>query len=239
MSFQAIGDPRPRVRAATEWKKEAAADARQALALARQDGDPWLVSFCLSAAYSTMRSAHLRLPPSDLAEAISLARETGDRFLLCRALNAMGECVTETTKDPEAAIPWYQESLRIARETGNKLSMLESLHGLGVSHIYLHRPKEAKSFLSEGLQVVVELGARGSFVWVLGGLDYVARIEGRRMRAMKLMGAAQQSALPEIQWQDAVDGFQGPPVEMDEEPWRLGRAMTLDEAVTYALSDDD
>jgi len=168
-----------------------------------------------------------------------MARKIGDPYLVSRALNAIGVRTARTSSSREAALVFLQEGLRVARESGGRWFMFDFLHGLGLFNWYLGRFPQAKAHYSEGLQLAVELGAQGYLPWFFGGFDWVALKEDRGRRAATLWGAANRAGNQGVPFDETRAPEMGLHVEEARVAWNKGFAMSLDEAVAYALSDKD
>jgi predicted ATPase len=218
---------------------ESRALADESVAVARETGDPWAISFCLKIAYSNLRRPD-RDPASRraaLEESVALARKSGDPFLLCQALNGMGN-VYGWTGELEAAEPWYLESLRIAREIGDIWSILDAMNCLADGYLGLGRIRKAKVFFRDGLRAACDLGARGYLAWFIGGLYRIARQEGRPRRAARL-GAASEAVLnPGSSCDPRFAGELGLDGETAQAEWTIGQSMTVEEVTEYALSEE-
>lgn len=104
--------------------------------------------------------------------------------------------------------------------------------------------KQAASLLRESLGLGKELRDKRIIAESLSGLAEAALIEGEQERAVCLFGAA--DALRETIWrtictdQDKVGGTHERLGEAAfATAWAKGRAMTLEQAVEYALEADD
>jgi len=226
------------------WKddiegKDSWAFADESVGIARETGDPWTIAWCLKVAYS-----HLRRQDKDLSyrraaleEAVALARKTGDPFLLSQALNGMGN-VFSWIGELEAAEPWYLDSLRIARETDDSWSILDNLNCLADGYLGLGQIRQAKELFTEGLRLAMDLGARGYLAWFIGGFYGVARCEGQSKRAVRL-GAFSESILnPDSRYDPHFAQELGLDDQVAATEWKIGQAMTLEQAVSYALADE-
>ncbi len=211
----------------------------QSVRAVRKTGDAWATAFCLKMAYSYLPRHDRERAYKDAAlrECIALARETGDRYLVSQALHAMGDMLM-FEHDDGAAEPWYRESLRLARETDDKWSIYGALNHLGFGYIRLARIDRAEECFIEGLRLAVQTGARSYLGLFLGGLATVAQRKGMPARAVRLAGARSAavqdgSVLPELR---LVAGS-GLDEETVRREWAIGRTMTSEQAIRYALED--
>jgi tetratricopeptide (TPR) repeat protein len=112
---------------------EAAELHEQAVHLARQTGDKWLLSICLFQQVPARIQGDLDLAIATSEEALVLMRETGDTAMLSYGLLVRG-AVTLQQGHYQRAAGFFTESLRLSRETGFGWSTLGCLVGLaGVS----------------------------------------------------------------------------------------------------------
>ena len=233
------GDPpAPLGRAQTEYSKES-------VALARETGDPWAIAFCLSYDISYLEHDDRSLRQTVLEEALNHARKAEDPFIVCRVLKEMGD-LGYRYNDWTDERRWYLESLRSAREIDDKWSIFDILNRLGWTYIMLDQTIEAKAAYGEALLMAVDLGARGYFGWLVGGFDHIALQEGKLKRATRLWGSAVAFLVGHT---NPYDPFNVPPenpqrsavldFEEGAPEWEAGQAMTIDEVVAYALSDED
>jgi hypothetical protein len=106
---------------------------------------------------------------------------------------------------------------------------------------------EAAAVYAETMRVWQELGHRAAVAYGLECLAYIAAATEQRERAAQLFGAAEalrerigstMSAIERREYEAAVAqlGAQAEPA-IDEAAWARGRALTLEEAVTYALAE--
>jgi hypothetical protein len=110
-------------------------------------------------------------------------------------------------------------------------------------------PRAAELLLAESLSLNVELGNRTNIAFVLDTLAAADAMQGRAERALRLAGAA--AAL-----RAAVDARRPPPEQarfdrlveparqtLGEEraasTWAEGRAMSLEQAIAYAMNGTD
>ena len=219
----------------------------EALTISRQTGDLWTIAFALIYDVSHKLSDSWEARRETIDEAIALSKDTGDPYLACLATASMGE-IGFNCDDYPLAQSCFLEALRIAREIDDKWHIFEFSGALGATYNKLDRPAEANEIYRDGLRLAVDVGSRGYFHWLIGGLDYVAQQEGRYERATRLWGAA-LALLGIYRTYDQVTARFPPKMKMgprklvlDRETgaaeWEIGQAMTVDEAIAYALSDD-
>jgi predicted ATPase/class 3 adenylate cyclase len=175
-------------------------------------------------------------------EAIGLYRELGDRGGLANAIGALAVSRIRAG-DLDGARPLVEESLALARAAGNRFAIGWSLNGLSMIAYYEGRLQEAVRSAVEALQVFNETGDVSGISVMLVELSAAAQSTGAPEPVWRLRGAG--VALSNrfgVAWDDSVVELLGlPPLvrptdDADaQRAWDAGAAMTLDEAVRYAL----
>jgi len=147
--------------------------------------------------------------------------------------------------DHAAARAAGEESL--ALRPGNRRGLAFSLNSLGEVAAAEGNLRQARELHCESLAIRRELGDKGSVAWSLDSLAALCAAEAKALMAARLFGAA--AALLEAlgmrrlaptqeqfgQKEDAVR--QGLGTEAFERAYAEGRAMTMEEAVAYALGE--
>ena len=151
--------------------------------------------------------------------------------------------------DRERATEFLEEGLAIGRQLGDKAVVAAGLLGLGIAATLRGEPNRAKALLKESLTIDVELGGKWDIAEDLEGLAEAAGALGEDVRAARPWGAA--AALREAvghAWAPAERMLHEPQLaaarsRLDEAAWEKasaeGRAMGLEEAVEYALSEEE
>jgi predicted ATPase/class 3 adenylate cyclase len=229
-----------------EGKPEAGlAHGRQAVALARELGDIELQAESLhwlgNAASGSGNLAHA----SDCyQESAELSRGLGHTSFLIVTLTNLAS-IRLDADDVAAARAGLEESLALAREIGNPQRLSHGLLVLTQVETREGRFDEARQALSESLTLARELGLANFLAWGLGLAAPLTTASGRPDRTVRLLAAsvAQEELLGIVQ-----DLLEAPIREQNLRAARAaigserfdaaygeGGAMTLDEAVTYAL----
>jgi predicted ATPase/class 3 adenylate cyclase len=234
------------------WREDgSAAHAlyRDALELARATGDRALLAEALTNfgyVPEPNRSASSGLSVGGrpyFEEAIGLYRELGDRGGLANAIGALAMSRIRAG-DLDGARPLVEESLTLARAAGNRFAIGWALFGLSQIAYYEGRLQEAVRSAVEALQVFDEGGdVSGISVMLVGLSAAAAQLIGAPEPTWRLRGAG--VALSNrfgIAWDDSVVEYLGiPPLvrpadDADaQQAWDAGAAMSVDEAVTYAI----
>jgi tetratricopeptide (TPR) repeat protein len=177
-------------------------------------------------------------------EAIALFRDADDAWGIGHAAFGLG-LVRSRLGDYDGAEAMLTESLslREGRHTGGTALTLRELGRLALRRGDL---RQAHARILASLSLFQEIGGRSGIIGCLEGLAQVALDEGRTLRGVRLLASA--SALR------ADEGTPGRPADrtdldrrlnqaraaLDERAfeaaWAEGQAMSLDQAVAYALS---
>ncbi|HSH77819.1 MAG TPA: tetratricopeptide repeat protein, partial [Herpetosiphonaceae bacterium] len=219
---------------------------QEGLQLAREVGATSLLAYALR---QLGRLAHwYNHDPAQAAalleESVALYRGLNDKWGMSYALQALGG-VARLDGDYERATTYYEESLVLSREIGDRGDVSLARMNLGLVARALGDYARAATLLRESLLVCREID------WTLGccfGLESLAGVavdQGQATRAARLFGASE--ALRE-RIGIVVDPDDRPEYardvaaarrQLDETAfaaaWAEGRAMTLEQAVAYAL----
>ena len=144
------------------------------------------------------------------------------------------------------------QGLELAREIGDpaEATSIACFAGAAVAQAEGDHER-AKGLFGEGLKLSAESGEESNVAYCLQGLAASAASEGRQVRAARLWGAA-EALLEKIEatayiyapdrsvYQDQVSAARA---QLDEEAWEAawakGRAMPPEQAIEYALSDEE
>jgi predicted ATPase len=212
--------------------------ADECLVIARESGDPWVLSYCLNTFGFLGENVDVQI--AHYKESIALARTTGDPFLLSKVILGMAD-YHGLRGDHEAMKRWGQESLSISRKSSDKISLLTSLHSLAVSHVFLGSFSTAKPLIREALRLAVDVGARMAFQYLVGIFDLIARGQGKMREAARFWGAACSFSDIRI-GSDEEAHMMSTVLGLDEDTVRAeyeaGYSMTLEQIMAYAESED-
>jgi tetratricopeptide (TPR) repeat protein len=178
-----------------------------------------------------------------LEEGLALSRMVGDDMIAAWALRFL-HLVRAHDGDLAGQRAVLEESLRISQGAGDTHGVTASLLFIGQVLLTLGEHRSALPRFLESLRLLQRIGDRwGPFI-VLEGLAGVAQAEGQATRALRLAGAAsawrEEAGAP--RGRSAVDRCLAAARGMLDEnaaavAWNEGRAMTLEDGITYALSD--
>jgi tetratricopeptide (TPR) repeat protein len=177
-------------------------------------------------------------------ETLTLVRELKDRRDEASILNSLGE-VARVQRAYEQAAAFYYESLALHREVDSRGGVALALLNLGLVALGQNDWLQASSLFRESLALGQVVNDRGESLWNVWGLARLALAEGHTRRAARLFAAA--APLMETL------AYGSDPVDHDDHErdvalararlgeaafaaaWDEGSAMSLEEAVAYAL----
>jgi predicted ATPase len=181
-----------------------------------------------------------------LEQSSSLAYQFGDNWVIASVLNNLGE-LARCLQDYDRARGYYEESETLFRETGDKPDVARSLHSLGYVAQNQGDPGRAKTCFHESLTMFRELGNKRGIAECLAGLAGLALEQSQLQRAGRLLGSAktQLGTLGAAWWPaDRIEYERTQATlraSLDERTfaavWAEGMAMTLEQAIVYALDD--
>jgi predicted ATPase/transcriptional regulator with XRE-family HTH domain len=170
----------------------------------------------------------------------------GDRFNAAYVLNGLGE-VSRLQDNYEKAGKYYEESLGIYRELQSRAALAPPMINLAWVCLRLGDPEKAKAFFQESLKLFKAEDKKIGMTHCLPGLAGVLGITGKPEPAARLFGAM-EALLEGLEMTGQLD----PPdqkeldhyvaevrSQLDPEvfakSWSEGRAMTMEQAIAYAL----
>jgi non-specific serine/threonine protein kinase len=228
--------------------RSARAEQEKVVMLARASGTPTEI------AQAVLALAHIAQQMPDVDAAWTLGQEArermqavGDRMGLVRALGVLvGIALWHLHQ--EAARPLLEEQLALCRELGASETLVHTLGALG----HLARDQgdcaQARSFYSESMVLRRETGHGVALAQSFEDLAALACREQQHERAIRLLGAGEAfcemlGARPPVALVDeyertVADGRAALGEAAFAAAWAAGRAMSLDDAVAYALEEE-
>jgi tetratricopeptide (TPR) repeat protein len=234
------------------WEREEYEQAKQffeeGLALSREMWDTWwLATSLLNLAVVSHFLGNSEKATELYEQSMDLFREQGDKRRLATCLNnlAMGMC---SQSDLGRAAKLVEESVALLRELGARGVVSIGLCNLGWIALLQDDLSKAAELYRESLTLSWDTGVNPVVQRTLEGFACVAGAKEEAERAARLWAAAQSlheaKGIPRdpdfLAEADArISAVRiGIGEEVWEEAWRKGRAMTLDEAVSYALEEE-
>ena len=181
----------------------------------------------------------------NLQESLKLYRALGDKAGTALVLINLGE-VARHLGDQEWAAARYSESLTLYRELGDQRWIAGSIHNLGLIATAQGNPEQAILLHTESLQMFRQLGEKQALPESLEAFAGAFGARQQPERAMRLLGAAAalREALhvpvPPVDQRDRVHSISIIRAQLDEAAfeaaWAQGQAMTIEQAIEYALT---
>jgi DNA-binding CsgD family transcriptional regulator/tetratricopeptide (TPR) repeat protein len=221
----------------------------ESLALSREISNIWWLASSLSNLALVSHSLGDYERATELTEeSMDLSRKQSDKLSLAFCLNNLA-MVVYSQGDLERASQLTEESVALHRELGTRGVVDLGLCNLGWMALLQDDLGKAAELCRESLSHSWETGMTLTVQSALEGSACVAGAKGEAERAARLWGAAQTlhetRDIPRdtdfLAEADACisDVRLGMEEEVWEEAWRKGQAMTLDEAVSYALEEEE
>jgi len=227
-----------------------AADAiyEDGLALARRTDDPELISLMLhSLGAAAGRQGNYRRAEENMSEAVAIEQEAVGGEMnpsLAVLLNNLS-IVTMHLGDYERSASLLQKSLDFKRAQGDQLGIASSLANLGKLALLRQDYAGAESYFHESLALRQMSGDQAGMLSPLSGVAESAMLRGDAVRSARLYSACealhQEFGFPMTpedrkKHDHHVAALCQQLGQADfEAAWAMGRSMTMDQAVAYAL----
>jgi predicted ATPase/class 3 adenylate cyclase len=215
----------------------------ECLELTRQVGDQRAIANAIYNDAFPMVISRTTVPRARelLTEALALYRELGDDGGAARTLWGLGNA-SYFDKDYTVAKPALEEAQAISRRLDDRFNLAWSTHTLGLVAVNTGDILAAKKHFLEALNLFIEAQDVSGITLQLDNLSVIARREGDAVRATRLAAAAvsQQRATGTglgglLSNQEGRTGREGLSEADAARAWAEGQALTLDQAVAYAI----
>jgi tetratricopeptide (TPR) repeat protein len=215
----------------------------ESLELTRRVGDARAIANAIYNAAWPMIVDRTALPRAKLLleEAIPLFRELSDQGGVARTLWGLGN-VAYFGQDYPAAIRPLEEAQSIFRELDDRFMLGWSTHTLGLVAVKTDGVEDAQQYFLDALRLFIEAQDVSGITLQLDNLSVIARTRGDLVRATRLAAAAvaQQAATGTslgglLSTQEGRTGREGLNDADAAQAWAEGQALTLEEAIAYAL----
>jgi tetratricopeptide (TPR) repeat protein len=234
------GRGRARSQPSGQESRRAIAEGEEAVALARQAGDDYVLGIALNNLGGTtlMLLQDRERAATYWAESLEIRRRIGDMSRIALSLSNLGwMALLEGQVDRASSL--FAEGAEIAGGIGDKRQISHALAGLAWVASLEQRREEADSLARESLAIMRELGMKGGYVDAMFCLAGTAAARGDLARGARLAAAAElcYSLFGSIDIAD--EARYGAVVESAKAACDrslggesgVGRAMNLDEAV--------
>jgi tetratricopeptide (TPR) repeat protein len=221
----------------------------ESVALSREAGNRWGLAKSLNnlgivAASQDDKDRAIAL----YEESLRIRRELGDKRGLAMSLSNLTN-YAQLDGELERAEVMLEEVLSLGRELGDKSFIVNALGGHGMVALERGDPERSAALLKESLWMCREMGYVVGILSCLAGLAMAAAVTGTTERAARLWGAAEGLceatgiSLNSVLETRHYERYQAAArAELGEEAWEEtlaeGRAMTTEEAISYALKEE-
>jgi predicted ATPase/class 3 adenylate cyclase len=218
------------------------------LEVAREIGDKACESFALTGLGHVARDqGRFEQAHSYYSQSLNIRQQMGDTYNIAVQLGNLGE-VARGMLDYDMARTLYQESLELHRVVQETASVAIQLMNLAYTEHRLGNSGLAKGHIMESLKLLRKLGHSGShIVLCLACIAGLSATRGELLRASKLFGAVDRALSEMNRTWDLLDRKEYDQdvayarAQLDASAWRAswaeGQAMTLEQAIDYALED--
>jgi len=178
---------------------------------------------------------------------LKIYRELGDAFGLTLLVSAL-EAAGLPQEDEETARSLYDQSLPLLRASQDKGKLGMILINVGAAWLHNYGDsQQAKMLYKQGLNLWQDMQRIENGLGIVKGLTGMAEVaaaQGRARRAGQLFGAADLLLPSTSMFRDDLNKHLAVAHEQLDAAtfksgWTTGQAMTLQQAVTYALRDDE
>jgi tetratricopeptide (TPR) repeat protein len=182
-----------------------------------------------------------------LTESRALFDAAGGEVVFDAPLAVFLAQVAKDRGDHERAIPLFVECLALARGDGDKHTESSVLRSLGELRQIRRDITQARSHFAESLKLILELDDHACAVTGLNVLATLEVEQGNVAPAVRLFAAAKAICeltgyvpAPELRarWSQAMECARSLLHDNDEDEaiWNEGHAMSMEQAITYALA---
>jgi len=222
--------------------------AEESLEIFREvDERPWVARAVNLLGNITKQQGDLERAEPLYQESLLLQREVGDRAGIAFAICNLGT-IAQARREYARAAALYEEGIVLTRDIGDLVLLTELLGNLGTVVRFQGDTRRARTLFREGLQASEEVGHRYGIAWLLANAAEVAVAEGEPLRAARLFSAAEAlfaiigTHLAPAERADFDRDLATARAQIDEPAWQSawaeGEAMSLEEAIGYALEEE-
>jgi predicted ATPase/DNA-binding SARP family transcriptional activator/DNA-binding CsgD family transcriptional regulator len=223
--------------------------SEESLALSRElEDEAGAVAALSNLGWAALLGKDLGLASALSEEAVTLGRALGDAGGVARALLILGLAAV-ARGDHDRAVALHEESLEMAREAEDGLAMALSLGMGALSSLGRNDDRRARALCEEGLRLSLQPRVMNVTAFHLHASAALASSQGRLSRSARLWGAAESvretigATLSPVELHVYGPYINAARAGLDEaaweEAWAEGKAMTVEEAVEYALAESE
>jgi tetratricopeptide (TPR) repeat protein len=223
---------------------------RESNAIARAEGDVYVICRSLNILARVMVDLHhdLDLSRRYVEEAYRLAREAGLRSQEAQASEILG-VIAIHSQDYDAARAHFTESVRVYQEVGATFNVL--LEKSNLAHLERGQGNYARAldYYRETIVAFRDIAQTGAVSHQLECFGFIALAQNQSERALHLFAAAnalrEQGSTPmtpdeHIYFDEQIKGLREKVDSMKfDSIWPQGRAMTMEQAIAYALESNE
>lgn len=219
----------------------------QALGLAQQLEDDALIANVLRWQSNLLQRTDLIAARSLLEESVSLYKKIGDKFHLAWEMSGLG-MISLALGESSRAAALCEEALAIARAENLRVEIPGILNDLANVMLTQANVERAESIFKEALSLAQEIEHIGHVSNSLLGFAEIAQWRGQSERAARLWGAVNSIGhllieSPDTRWaakgitfdRYVSDARAKLGTESFQEAWAEGQALTVEQAIAYAL----
>ncbi len=183
-----------------------------------------------------------------LEESAMLFREVGDKLRLAYVLDALAT-IALSEQDYARAVAFAGESVELLRDISDRVNLAGPVHSLGQAVLGQGDIRRAQEQFTDGLGLAQQSNDRLLIALNVMGFAGVAVAQRRAKRAVRLFAAGESLMSPFATsiWRRYYPNFtrdvDSVRAQLDRDTfdaaWRDGYAMTLDQAVHLAVSDEE
>jgi tetratricopeptide (TPR) repeat protein len=227
---------------------EAFSALKESIQLLQEVGGKWDLALALynhGLAYEVQ--GDIPIARAKFEESLSCFRELNEPWGLSVALNGLGR-IAGRQGDYDNARPYLEEALSLSRALGDLWSSAASLYLLGEVLFRQKDMEPAKDSFAESLKLNQTVGDKLMIGFALHHVGRIASHHGNTKRAICLFGAAKSlrgDMSDTTSWsltnhveceQDIAELRANVEKTSFEQAWKEGQAMSVDEAIDFALS---
>lgn len=224
------------------------ASITEALAALQRSGDPYLIGHSLGIlGLINLAGGELADARAALEHSLTLLRtlrDTRSIAIIAATTADVARCQGEYARAAEL----YSESLALYHDLGNRTEIPAMLHNQGYVALGTHYYATARDLFAESLRRQQAADNAAGIAEGIAGLAALAAAQGQLERAARLFGAAEalRATNPAPIWpaerfeieRHTTELRARLPAPLYAQAWQAGRALSIEQAIAYALADD-